>query len=289
MNAFEVLGWIAPFVFAVVFIPQVIKVFLSKKTEGLSAISYMVVFLGSTLYMFWGGVKEEHMLQLFVAEAIVSASELIIIYYIFKNLKKMWIFYIAAVWEFGLFILTIVFLSIDSLSLSPEWVLPITIIGGVSIAFAFMPQTIRALITRDVKNISILTVVALFIATSLLGTYQIGQGKATDGWALTTERYIGVVIEYMAAAWSIPQFILKILDNRKIRNAQMNNSFEREAVKEWMAKEHRSIYQRAAIIEWMSSEEHIDKENLDQIANRLKLKHKDIDKIIVQHKKINKA
>ena len=285
MSAFEVLGWIAPVIFAMVFLPQVVKIFVSKKTTGLSPVSYMVVFLGSTLYMFWGAAKQDHMMQLTVAEAIVSVSELIIIFFIFKNMKKMQYFYIALAWEIFISVATITFIASSDIYLTPEWVMPITIIGGLSIALAFMPQTVRALITKDVKNISIMTVVTLFTAVTLLGTYQLGQGKSSDGWVLTLERYIGATIEFVAAAWSIPQFIMKIMDNMKVKKAQASKTFEMTAIQKWAQKENRTIYQRAAIWEWMHSEEHIDKEHLDQVADRLKLSHKDIDKIMDAHNK----
>ena len=278
MSPVEIIGWIAPVVFAIVFVPQAVKVFLSKKTKGISAISYSVIFFGSTLYMLWGGIAERTLPQLFVSEAIVSSIELFIIYYVFKNIGKSWMFYVALVWGIVMFVVGIVGWTNPSFRLNPVGTAPISVIGGLSIAFAFMPQTVTAILKRDVKNISIMTVVALATATSMLGTYQLLNDEVKNPSTIEMfEKIMGGSVEYLAAAWSVPQFILKVIDIRKVRKERAANEKEFDAIKGWAKGAKASPIKRAAILEWINGHGQADMESFDQLADRLELKHWDLD------------
>ena len=281
MSFIEILGWIAPIIFSIVFIPQAIKVILSRHTTGLSAISYTVIYMGSTLYMLWGGIANEPLPQLFISEFIVSSIELVIIFYIFKNMKKTWFFYVLAIW--GLAVAAVAL----SGWISPEFgigsvgIAPISIIGGLSIAFAFMPQTVTAIIRKDVKNISIMTVAALALATSLLGTYQLFH---SDNHILKPiaqfEKIMGGTVEFFAAAWCIPQIILKVIDNRRIKKGHQSRTVEIALIKQWANDETHNLYKKAKIYEWMSTTSIITKEKIDQIAEELEMNHKELDMIM---------
>ena len=278
MTSIDIIGWIAPFVFAVVFVPQAVKVFLSKKTTGISAISYSVIFFGSTLYMLWGGIANVPLPQLFVSEAIVSSVELFIMYYIFKNANKQWMFYVALVWGIVIFAVGLMGWISAGIGLGPTGTAPISIVGGLSIAFAFMPQTVTAIIKRDVKNISIMTVVALATATSMLGTFQLFNDKSVDDSSIALfEKIMGGSVEYLAAAWSVPQFILKVIDIRKVRKERAANEKEFDAIKGWAKGAKASPIKRAAILEWINGHGQADMESFDQLADRLELKHWDLD------------
>ena len=290
MSFIEIIGWIAPFVFAVVFVPQAIKIFLSKKTKGISAISYSVVFFGSTLYMFWGGIADIPLPQLFVSEAVVASVELFIIFYVFKNIGKQWLFFVALAWGLLTFVIGLVAWIIPSFGLPPEGTVVMAIVGGLAIAFAFMPQTITAIIKRDVKNISVITVVALATATSMLGTYQLFNDKNKDPSTIEKfEKIMAASVEYLAAAWSVPQFILKVIDIRKIRTERVINEKEFNAIKGWAKGTKASPIKRAAILEWINGHGQADMESFDQLADRLELKHWDLDneinKIVKKNKK----
>ena len=278
MSFIEILGWIAPIIFSIVFVPQAIKVILSKHTKGLSAISYTVIYMGSTLYMLWGGIANEPLPQLFISEFIVSAIELIIIFYIFKNLKKTWFFYVLAFWGLTVAAIALSGWISPSLGLGAVGIAPISIIGGLSIAFAFMPQTINAIVKRDVKNISIMTVSALAIATSLLGTYQLFHSDNHPLKPISQfEKIMGGTVEFFAAAWCIPQIVLKVIDNKRIKKAHKNDVVEIALIKQWANDETHNLYKRARLYEWMSTTSVITKEKLDKVAEELDMNHKDLD------------
>ena len=282
MSFIEILGWIAPIIFSIVFIPQAIKVVLSKHTTGLSAISYTVIYMGSTLYMLWGGIAKQPLPQLFISEFIVSSIELIIIFYIFKNMKKTWFFYVLAFWGLAIAVIALSGWISPSFELGPVGIAPISIIGGLSIAFAFMPQTVTAIIKRDVKNISIMTVAALALATSLLGTYQLfhSPGNQPIEPIAQFEKIMGGTVEFFAAAWCIPQIILKVIDNRRIKKGHQTKVIEIALIKQWANDETHNLYKKARIYEWMSTTSIVTKEKIDQIAEELEMDHKELDDIM---------
>ena len=133
--------------------------------------------------------------------------------------------------------------------LGPYAIAPISIIGGLSIAFAFMPQTITAIIKRDVKNISIMTASTLALATSLLGSYQLLNDKEASLPIAQFEKIMGGTVEFFAAAWCIPQIVLKLIDNRRIRKGHKSKVVQIALIKQWANDETHNLYKKARIYE----------------------------------------
>ena len=90
----------------------------------------------------------------------------------------------------------------------------------------------------------------LALATTLLGTFQL-LNHPND--SLTTieqfEKIMGGTVEFFAAAWCIPQIILKIIDNRRIKNAHKTKVVEIALIKQWANHETHNLYKKARLYE----------------------------------------
>ena len=81
----ELLGFAAAFLTTIAFIPQVVQVWKSKSTDGLSLTTYLIFVTGVFLWFLYG--LNIGSLSMIIANLITVILALIIIYFIIKSKK----------------------------------------------------------------------------------------------------------------------------------------------------------------------------------------------------------
>jgi len=85
LDHLELLGFAAAFLTTIAFIPQVVQVWKSKSTDGLSLTTYLIFVTGVFLWFLYG--LNIGSLSMIIANFITVILALIIIYFIIKSKK----------------------------------------------------------------------------------------------------------------------------------------------------------------------------------------------------------
>ena len=85
LDQVELLGFAAAFLTTIAFIPQVVQVWKSKSTDGLSLTTYLIFVTGVFLWFLYG--LNIGSLSMIIANFITVILALIIIYFIIKSKK----------------------------------------------------------------------------------------------------------------------------------------------------------------------------------------------------------
>ena len=214
MEWYLIMSYIAAVVLPVAFIPQAKAIYKSKDTTGISPISYFLVFIGTIFLMLWGGLSGvEKGIGLYVSEFVLTFIEFVIMFYLYKNVGKPWIFYLSIplfIAAAGVGLPNLIHLG--TFKLSQTWMSIIISIGIFSIAFAFAPQTTMSLIKKDVGNVNIITSSLIALGNLLLFMFYIGLYKAFG----EMDAIFGIIGSVIGMSWQLPQIGLKIyLDHKK--------------------------------------------------------------------------
>ena len=87
MKYIELIGIVAGILTTGAFLPQIIKILSSKKTEGLSLLTYSIFSTGSFLWLIYGIFR--HSISIILANSVTFILNLIIlIFIIIKNSAK---------------------------------------------------------------------------------------------------------------------------------------------------------------------------------------------------------
>ena len=145
---------------------QSYQIYKTKKTEGLSATTFLIALLSSTCFgwtSFLGG-KESYPLVISNGISILVLSY--IIFYIWKNdnfkWKYLWSFIIFTSGLVLLILGTINYINLENnisplfkINNIPNWILlVIPTIGGIASAFIFVPQLLKIIKTKETKNLN---------------------------------------------------------------------------------------------------------------------------------------
>lgn len=82
----EIIGFIAAILTTSAFVPQVLKVWKSKSTMGVSVSMYLVMLLGVFLWGVYGYIIESR--SIMIANTVTGFLQLMILVLIFKNKNK---------------------------------------------------------------------------------------------------------------------------------------------------------------------------------------------------------
>lgn len=82
----EIIGFLAAILTTSAFVPQVIKVWKTKSSKGLSMTMYFVMFTGVVLWGFYGYLIGSS--SVLTANIVTGFLQLIIIFLTFKNKKR---------------------------------------------------------------------------------------------------------------------------------------------------------------------------------------------------------
>ena len=82
----EIIGFIAALLTTSAFVPQVLKVWKSKSTKGVSVSMYLVLLLGVFLWGVYGYIIES--MSIMIANTVTGFLQLMILVLIFKNKNK---------------------------------------------------------------------------------------------------------------------------------------------------------------------------------------------------------
>ena len=82
----EIIGFIAALLTTSAFVPQVLKVWKSKSTLGVSVSMYLVMLLGVFLWGVYGYIIESR--SIMIANTVTGFLQLMILVLIFKNKNK---------------------------------------------------------------------------------------------------------------------------------------------------------------------------------------------------------
>ena len=82
----EIIGFIAALLTTSAFVPQVLKVWKSKSTKGVSVSMYLVMLLGVFLWGVYGYIIESR--SIMIANTVTGFLQLMILVLIFKNKNK---------------------------------------------------------------------------------------------------------------------------------------------------------------------------------------------------------
>ena len=224
MSWFEVFEKIAIVVMLFVYIPQAVKLRMSKDTEGLSVSSYIIMFWVTMMLMVHHGIGSETDLNFLITYIAVGLIQLYIVYHIFKNIGNKTLFWI----NFGAFVLfaaggiTLAAIDVHEEDWSKTVGLVTISLAGLGAATAFAPQSIRSIRTKEVENVSLITPALIVLEKVLTVGFYIGTliHKSEEGsqeWAINI---VGIVSGLIAIGWEIPIIYqkLKLEKSSAIRN-----------------------------------------------------------------------
>jgi MtN3 and saliva related transmembrane protein len=83
MNSFSLLGFIAAFFTTISFLPQVIKIYKTKNTEGISPLMYIIFICGIILWIVYSILIKD--LAMFAGNIITLSSTIPVLYWVIKN------------------------------------------------------------------------------------------------------------------------------------------------------------------------------------------------------------
>ena len=86
MKYIELIGIVAGILTTSAFLPQIIKILSSKKTEGLSLLTYLVFSTGSFLWLIYGILQ--HSISIILANSVTFILNLIILIFIIINKSR---------------------------------------------------------------------------------------------------------------------------------------------------------------------------------------------------------
>lgn len=167
--ALAIINWMVTIIFPFAFIPQSINTIKTKKTDGLNPISYLLVFIGTILLGMYGASKGvEHGLAILMTNTILGVTEIIVMFYLFRNIKKPIIFYASLAAFIGVTITSFLVVFGVTNEMSQTQSLLVMIFGGFPIAFAFLPQTLTMIKNKDVKYVSLFAASIIAFSNALL-------------------------------------------------------------------------------------------------------------------------
>ena len=82
----EIIGFVAALITTSAFVPQVIKVWKSKSSKGVSVSMYLVLLLGVSLWGVYGYLIDS--MSIMIANTVTGFLQLIILVLILKNKSK---------------------------------------------------------------------------------------------------------------------------------------------------------------------------------------------------------
>ena len=217
MSWYEAIMWIPSVLIVLAFVPQMISTIKSKKTDGISPISYSLVFIGTFLLMGWAGFTGMFVVSIYISNFILALVEIVIMFYIFKNINKMYIFFILISIFVIVFVLTTINLFGPTLIEHNDLFLSIFMALGVGfIGFAFAPQTVSSLIKKEVGHVSISTATLIFVSNIIFAIGYIGFYTSGET-AGNIDKLIGAIGSIIGASWQAPQILLKIYLNKNTK------------------------------------------------------------------------
>ena len=77
---------IAAIITTACFLPQVWSVFKAKDTKAVSLISYITLFIGTSLWVFYGSIVHE--MPIIISNIIIANCSLLVVIKKIKNIKK---------------------------------------------------------------------------------------------------------------------------------------------------------------------------------------------------------
>lgn len=199
----QTFGWLASILTILMYTPQVIKVLKLKQAQGISKLTFTLVTAGTLVWVIAGPLVPSW--QAWTANVIISLMMIPIIFYVFKENKKIF-------W-------TIVALIVASIALSLVfWILSYTkgitmnfgvnvffvTLAGLCLSSALVPQVIKLIKDKSVGHFSLLMTVLVVIGNALWSTY----------WGLqvfTTNETQALVIFSISFATSLFPMLVPIL------------------------------------------------------------------------------
>ena len=82
----EIIGFVAALLTTFAFVPQVVKVWKSKSSKGVSVSTYLVLLLGVSLWGVYGYLIDS--MSIMIANTVTGFLQLIILVLILKNKNK---------------------------------------------------------------------------------------------------------------------------------------------------------------------------------------------------------
>ncbi|UUD36957.1 PQ-loop domain-containing transporter [Mycoplasmopsis equigenitalium] len=173
----DVIGWIAAVITVFIGLPQLIKLLKTKNSAGINLISNWLFFAGLILWKTYGSYAFEYGGKIYQSAAsnVLSTGVYgVMLFYIYKyreGMKK------QNVITVGIIIATLVALNTASFAFGmirrdvgfddATAKLVCSIVTGFLTTFAFTPQTIQSMITKNVKNVSVMMMVVFVALNSL--------------------------------------------------------------------------------------------------------------------------
>lgn len=228
-----IINWIGAILVLISSIPQIYTILKTKKTEGISLLSYFIFNLACIILGFFAAIINAF--PLWLTNGFSSLFACIIIFMIVKDNKKNSIIAIflglvsVSLHVFFLFghkdiFIKDTYISLDLVNsfdnISNIWKIIISFAGGLLLSVAFLPQAISTIRKKDARNISLFvhliyivgqTFVAIFFAIIVFYDKQYFNGITT---------FIFTTIAIIISSAILKVKVNNILDNKKVRNTK---------------------------------------------------------------------
>lgn len=162
----QIIGWIAASLSMILFIPQVIRILKEKNVNGLSFVSYSVLTVGTHMWILMGAMTS--LVQPMVTNLFIGVLLMPFFYFFIKNKAILISVYAVMVLSFAT---SLAIFFVSSFEISSAIDLVVTIIAGSGTSFAFFPQTLRVVKTKETGNISLATTIIMMVSNSVWVIY----------------------------------------------------------------------------------------------------------------------
>jgi len=211
MKWYEVIGWMATIFSICVYCPQSYKV-IKNRSADLSKITFTVVVFGVSMWSVYTPLVES--MQGFITNSIMILLMIPIIWFLYnRNLKIIIPIYLFMILAIGLGI----FFNINKMHINTFIKYPLVILAGSSTGFSFLPQAIKIVRERAIKDYSILSGIITIIGSSLWVTYWLGKtiASATDDIGLGI---LSIIFSSFGVVWQIPILTIYIKNRINANN-----------------------------------------------------------------------
>lgn len=178
----DIIGIIAAVLAVGMFLPQSLKVFMTKNVVGLSKATFLMVFTGGIFWTLFGVAN--YSWQAWGANSFILFLMLPIIFYLFKKLdidknnKRSQITFLKSNLTFFTLVfvvlvdfITTLMMLVFKIQIPVPSGLIFSIIGGICTSFPFIPQIVKIFKTKNISSISIISTFSIIVANSFWTAY----------------------------------------------------------------------------------------------------------------------
>lgn len=141
--------------------PQVIKVYKTKRIDGLSKASFSIIIFGTLMWVIYGSFNR--VLASWLTNVTIAMMMFVLIWYLYGGMKSLIIiipFFIALM-------SSTIFMFVYKVELSETTATVLAVLAGICTGCGMYPQLYKTIKTKNTENISIIMILLIIVSQML--------------------------------------------------------------------------------------------------------------------------